>query len=98
MNIIRGFAIAIVVTALAAWGVAAAADEEIDTSEAMGVANQWLALVDAGRGRDAYGAAAESFRKGIEEQLKWEGNPPAEGPRALASAVGGPIAKEQGRR
>jgi len=72
MNIIRGFAIAIVVTALAGRGVAAAADEEIDTSEAMGVANQWLALVDAGRGRDAYGAAAESFQKGIEEQLKWE--------------------------
>ena len=72
MNIIRGFAIAIVVTALAGGGVAAAADEEIDTSEAMGVANQWLVLVDSGRGRDAYGAAAESFRKGIEEQLKWE--------------------------
>ena len=34
----------------------------------------------------------------IEEQLKWEGNPPAEGPRELSSAVGGPIAKESGRR
>ena len=72
MNVIRGFAVAIVVTALAGGGVAAAADEEIDTSEAMGVANQWLVLIDAGRGRDAYGAAAESFRKAIEEQLKWE--------------------------
>jgi hypothetical protein len=44
---------------------------EIDTSEAMAAAYQWLALVDGGRGRDAYGAAAESFRKGV-EQLKWE--------------------------
>jgi len=71
MNVIRGFAIAAFVVALAGCNVAAAADEEIDTSEAMAAANQWLALVDSGRGREAYGAAAESFRKGV-EQVKWE--------------------------
>jgi hypothetical protein len=71
MNVIRAFALAAFVVALAGCNVAAAADEEIDTSEAMAAAYQWLALVDGGRGRDAYGAAAESFRKGV-EQLKWE--------------------------
>jgi hypothetical protein len=71
MNIIRGFAIATFVAVLAGCGIAAAADEEIDTSEAMAAADKWLYLVDVGRGRDAYAAAAESFRKGV-EQTKWE--------------------------
>jgi hypothetical protein len=71
MNVIRDFAVATCVVAFAGCGVAAAADEDIDTTEAMAVAHQWLELVDGGRGRDAYTAAAESFRKGI-EQLKWE--------------------------
>jgi hypothetical protein len=71
MNVIRDFAVATCVVAFAGCGVAAAADEDIDTTEAMAVAHQWLELVDGGRGRDAYAAAAESFRKGI-EQLKWE--------------------------
>lgn len=71
MNAIRALAIAAFVLALAGCGYAAAAGEEIDTSDAMGSAQRWLALVDAGRGRDAYGAAAESLRKAV-EQLKWE--------------------------
>jgi hypothetical protein len=50
---------------------AAAADEVLDTSDAMASAHEWLALVDQGRGREAYAASAEAFRKGI-EPLKWE--------------------------
>jgi hypothetical protein len=71
MNVIRGFAIAVFVAALAGCGIAAAADEEIDASGAMAAAHQWLALVDFGRGRDAYAATSENFRAGV-EQLKWE--------------------------
>jgi|KBSMisStaDraftv2_1062788.scaffolds.fasta_scaffold1507151_2 hypothetical protein len=72
MNVMRSLAIAAAVAALGGCGVsAAAADEVIDTSDAMAAANGWLAHVDRGRGREAYEAAAESFRKGV-EQLKWE--------------------------
>ena len=50
MNIIRGVAATIFATMLAGSGIAAGADETLDTSDAMTAAHQWLALVDAGRG------------------------------------------------
>jgi hypothetical protein len=72
MNVMRSLAIATFLAALGGCGVAAAAaDETIDTSDAMATANEWLALIDRGRGREAYETAAENFRKGI-EQVKWE--------------------------
>ena len=70
MNAIRTLAIAAFVAALAGCNFAAA-DEEIDTSGAMASAYRWLVLVDGGRGREAYDAASESLRKGV-DQLKWE--------------------------
>ena len=71
MSTMRSLAIVAFLVALCGCGVAAAEDEAVDTSDAMAAANEWLALVDRGRGREAYEMAAESFRKGI-EQLKWE--------------------------
>ena len=72
MNVMRSLArVAFVATLGGCCVAAAAADETIDTSDAMAAANAWLALVDRGRGRESYELGAESFRNGV-EQLKWE--------------------------
>ena len=71
MDVTRRIALGILSLGLAACNVVLAAEEEIDTSPAMSVAQAWVSMVDRGDYGASWDAAAEIFRGGI-ERSKWE--------------------------
>ena len=71
MNFTRSLSLLLLALLVGACNVAAAADEELDTREAMEVARDWLVLVDGGRYGEAWDSAGSMFRNAVERE-KWE--------------------------
>ena len=70
-RIARGVSLLCLAVFLGACNIAAAAEEDIDTSDGMQAAREWMALVDGARFGEAWDAAAAVIRNGIERD-KWE--------------------------